>query len=247
MKVLQWKKLRDAFDLLGRLLIERSRSHLTVYVRRSSLFILCAVLAACADGTAPRGVAAPDDGLDYSLTAPVGNEVFPLLPGAAPLDPAPRPSVRPLGALLVGTQVMAARAETFARGSGQVDINYLSARQTYSFTAMSSGLSPGATGRLTVSIVHATYSMEIDAAVNCVITVGNEAWVSGPVERFVFNGVARAATIHLYLRLQDNGEAGSASPDLVSPPFGAGPQACLLMSALPVLPNAAGNVQLISR
>lgn len=219
-----------------------------MHLRRSSLLLLCAVLTACADGTARRDIAAPDAGPGFPLTAPVGNQVFPLVPGAEPIDvPARTPGARPVGALLVPTQVVGARSEAFARGNGQVDITYLAARQTYSFTAMSSGAAPGAAGKVTVSIVHALYHMEIDAAVNCVVTVGNEAWVSGPVERFVFNDVVRPASMHVTFRMQDNGEAGSSTPDIVSPPFGAGPQACTLMAALPVQANAAGNIQLISR
>ena len=139
------------------------------------------------------------------------------------------------------------RASGSGRGSGDVDIVYLDSRQTYSFTTQTDGLPPGALGTIQVSIVNVAYSMAINANVDCFFAVGNEAWVSGPVTSFVFNGVARPATIHLLFKVQDNGEGSSAPPDLVSAPFGAGPQACASAPDLPLLPNGAGTVKLIVR
>ena len=95
-----------------------------------------------------------------------------------------------------------------------------------------------------MSIAHQLYTMEIDATIDCLVASGTEAWLSGPVSLFVFNGVARPATIHLLFKVQDNGEGSGAPPDLVSPPFGAGPQSCVPAPTLPTFPNAAtGRIQ----
>lgn len=199
----------------------------------SSLLVLCIALAACAESTPRREILAPGAGPAFALGAPEGERVFPLGGIEAQVD-LPRASIAD------------ARAASGGRTVGLADVTYLSSRQTYSLTALSTAPMPAAKGRIRASIVNPNFDMEIDASVDCLLTVGNEAWASGPVERFVFRGVEYPARFHLLVRLQDNGE-GSESPDLVSPPFGAGPQACLLARALPLLPNGGGNMQVERR
>ena len=215
-----------------------------VYLRRTSLVAVCAALAACADGTGHRDVAAPDDELLLAMTRPDGNRVFALVPGASRTDVVRAPALRGKG---FATPTANAKTAGTARGSGNVDIVYLGSQQTYTFSAQTAGLPPGALGTIQVSIVNPAYTMSIDANVDCVFAAGNEAWVSGPVTQFVFNGVVRPATIHLLFKVQDNGEGASAPPDLVTAPFGAGPQACASAPALPMLPNGAGTVKLMVR
>lgn len=215
---------------------------------RSSLLALCAALAACADGTTRREIAAPDADPVLALTRPDGDRVFPLVLGAPPLDlPVHRPSARPVGALLVSARPVAAQVLGGARGSGDAIMTYLSSRQMYSFTARSSTTVPSAMGTIHASIVHAAYTMEVDATIDCLVRAGTEIWMSGPVTLFVFNGVARPATIHLLFKVQDNGEGTGAPPDLVSPPFGARSLACAAVPVLPMFPNGpGGRIQMLA-
>lgn len=207
---------------------------------RSPFLVLCAALVACADGTTRREIVAPDADVIAALTRPDGDRIFPLVVGAQPIDmPA-----RPMGALLEGARPLAAIVTGGARGAGDASMVYLSSQQTYSFTARSGVTLPAATGTVRASIVHASYTMSIDATIDCVVSSGTEVWLSGPVTSFVFNGVARPATIHLVFKVQDNGEGGGASQDIVSPPFGAGPRACAATPVLPTFPNGAAGAKI---
>ena len=213
-------------------------------LRRHWLIAVCAALVACADGTGHRDVAAPDDELVLALTQPAGDRVFPLVLGASRTDVLRAPSLRGKS---FATPTASAKVAGTARGNGNVDITYLGSQQTYSFSAQTVGMPPGALGTVQVSIVNPAYTMSIDATIDCVFASGNEAWISGPVTQFVFNGVVRPATIHLLFMVQDNGEGASAPPDLVTAPFGAGPQACASAPVLPMQPNGAGTVKLMVR
>lgn len=217
------------------------------HLRWPMLLALGATLAACADGTTNRDLTSPDDEFAVALTRPVGDAIFPLVPGhTQPIRVEMQaPGTRPVGALLAAdARLAAAQVAGGGRGSGDADITYLGARQTYTFTGRSAAPWPSATGTIHVSIVHPLYTMEIDATIDCLVASGTEAWLSGPVSLFVFNGVARPATIHLLFKVQDNGEGSGAPPDLVSPPFGAGPQSCVPAPTLPTFPNAAtGRIQ----
>ena len=205
-----------------------------VYVRSSLLLALCAALAACSDGGSRRELVAPEARPSFDLSRPKGDRVFALADGGARLDigRAAVPKLRmPLG----------------ARSLGEASIMYLDSRQTYFFAAFATGDTPAAKGVIHATITSATTNMEIDAAVDCLLTVGNQAWVSGPVRRFVFNGKELTATFDLLIRVQDSGEGRHAGPDLVSAPFGAGPQACMLARDLPMLPNEVGAIQVVAR
>ena len=215
--------------------------------RKWSLLLAAgAAMLACADGSARREIAAPDEDPVVALTRPDGDRIFPLLVGGARTEFISAPAVRWSAVKRrVAVAPSSAKAGSSARGNGDADLTYLSSRQRYTFTAQTSGLVPAALGTIQVSIVHATYHMEIDAAVDCVVASGNDVWVSGPVQRFVFNDVERPATIHLVFKVQDNGEGASAPPDLVSAPFGAGPQACAALPALPMQPNNGGRIKMM--
>lgn len=220
-----------------------------VHLRRSPLLALCAALVACADGTSRPQIAGPDEDAIVALTRPDGNRVFPLVPGAGPSEfyDAARLRMPSAGEKAGIAQGASAKVPGSARGTGNVDIVYLAARQQYTFTVQSGAQPPAATGTIRVAIVHANYQMEIEATVDCVLASGNEAWISGPVTRFLFDGVARPATIHLLLEVRDNGEGRGSPPDLASPPFGAGAQACMLESSLPMFSNDPGRVRLSIR
>lgn len=203
------------------------------HVRSTSLLPVCIALAACAEPTPRREIMAPDAVPLFALGAPRDERVFPLDGSGAEVD-------------LARATVADSRAASGGRATGLVDVTYLSSRQTYSLTALSTAPTSSAKGRIRVSIVNASFDMEIDASVDCMLAVGNEAWVSGPIARFVFKGVEYPVRFHLLVRVQDNGE-GNVTPDLASPPFGARPQACLLARALPLLPNGGGNIQVEGR
>ena len=205
-----------------------------MYLRSSSLLALCAALVACSDGVAGREIVAPDTSPMLAMSGTTGDEDFPLASteGLADASRAPQASLR---------------AATGGRGTGRAEMTFLSSRQTYNFTALSTGQLPAAKGMIHASIVNPRTTIEIDAGVDCLLTVGNEAWVSGPVERFVLNGREFRTRMHLVIRLQDNGEGKGDAPDLVSPPFTGGPQACLLAPMLPLMQDAVGNVQVAAR
>lgn len=199
----------------------------------SSSLALSAALAACADG-ASRGLVAPDTRPVLDLAATVGDESFPLRSSAA-------------HGRVVSAQQTSLGTSTRGRATGRGAMTYLSSLQQYSFTATSLGGSSPTKGTMTAILLGAAVRIEIEARVDCLFTVGNQSWVSGPIDRFVLNGVDYQATVNLVARVQDNGEGAGASPDLVSPPFTGGPQACLTAPALPLLPDAVGNVQLLAR
>ena len=201
--------------------------------RSSSLLALCAALTACSDGVAGREIVAPETRPMFTMSANAGDEDFPLasIEGRSDLVRAPQAELR---------------AATGGRTSGRAEMMYLSSRQTYNVTALSTGQFPAAKGQIHAAIVNPRTSIEIDASIDCMLTVGDEAWVSGPVERFVLNGVEFRTRMHLVLRLQDKGE-GAETSDLVSPPFTGGAQACLQAPTLPLLPNAVGNIQVVAR
>ena len=206
-----------------------------VFVRSSLLLALCAALAACSDGVvAPRELAAPAAGPAFALEAPAGDGIFALATGEDRAD-------------IVRADIANQRAAAGGRGLGQADMMFLDSRQTYNFTSLATGQLPSAKGAIHAAITNATTTMEFDATVNCMLTVGNQAWVSGPVTRFVFNGRELPAHFDLLVRVQDNGEGSRDAPDMVSPPFGGGPQACMLARDLPMLPNTAGNIQVVGR
>jgi hypothetical protein len=204
-----------------------------VRLRPLSIIAVCASLAACTDGTATREIMAPDARPTFALSETAGDD-FPLasLDDRADLMRAPQANLR---------------AATGGRVTGSAEMMYLSSRQTYDVTALSTGQAPSAKGAIHASIVNPRTTIEIDAAVDCLVTVGNEAWVSGPVERFVLNGVEFRTRMHLLVRVQDNGEGRKSASDLVSPPFTGGPQACLAAPTLPLLADATGDVQVAPR
>ena len=207
-------------------------------MRFTSLLTLCALLTACSDSPTSRSIAPPD--------APS----FDVLTDA---DPS---ALRAVDLSALG-EVGSLQAATGGRASGHADALTFGVAftDTYSFIALSTAPSPttpfAAKGEFEGGYVNAagTLTVEIHGDVDCLAIVSNEAWVSGPIEEYIVNGVSLPTTNRQFLiRVRDNGEGGTVSPDqvsFISEPFA--PQTCRLRPPLVLSQNRAGNIQVRQR
>ena len=214
------------------------------------VIVVCAALAACADGNTTRTLTAPD------ARPALGEAPGDLRGGVTvdgPLDLALAPEV-------ASTQMAAsasARAATGGRASGHVGFNFgaptlglLSER--YSFVALSTDpLTPfAAKGQYDMTLTTATgVVQEFHGDVICMSTVGNTTRVAGQLTRVVVNGVPRPINplaSHNIWTVTDNGE-GQGTADAASPMFffpAPGAQFhCATGFTPPVFPSQTGNVQ----
>jgi hypothetical protein len=204
-------------------------------------FALCAALAAC-DGTSPgRDFTAPEPGsalLSATATDPV----------STPYDWA---DVALGSGAISRHQVEANQAATGGRATGnwRLPAPFLNrAAEHYSFTALSTGPLAAAKGEIQL---HTTFVGDVESNVHldvdCLVIVGNQAWVSGPARRWTLGGIPQPPGLYLVFQVVDNGEGANDPPDLGSPAFSGPPMACRLMPPLPLLPSADGNIQVRQR
>lgn len=163
-----------------------------------------------------------------------------------PLSPAP-PSV--------AGRSMAANVDLGAalrdRASGYADIHGTTVQgikdETYTFTAVSRGTAPSATGKVEVRALRFTnVKRSASADVTCLSIVGNVAWVGSVVRRMIVDGeedVAFAGRPMIF-RVQDVGEG--TSNDFASLVFfpGAGGDLthCNTRPAFPILRESSNGI-----
>lgn len=196
-------------------------------------FSICFALAACTDpATSPR-VTAPHAQPSLNVSAAAGYTLTPLGSDES-VALAPRLGIE--------------QAATGGRASGHFELAqpfFSIQAEQYSFVALSTGAFPNAKGELEAKITRSTLFQDLHAEVDCLAISGNQAWVSGPIKRLLFNGVPQpTANRYVVWRVQDNGEGSNSPPDLGSVLFVGFPQACLVLFGgedLPVLPTA--NIQ----
>ena len=190
------------------------------------------VLGACADR---QTTTAPDAGTLDVAAAPADLSVTNLVTGEE---------------LVVAAGVETERAATGGRATGHADITSGVRGQKYSFSALSTGDFPNAKGQSEGHITGPLGRGIVHANVDCLAILGNEAWVSGPVTKFRFNGqdlLPDFPGIQVLFRVQDNGEGGT-TVDMASLGVGIfGAQVCRLMPLLPLLPSDDGNIQVSQR
>lgn len=195
--------------------------------------VLLGVLGACTDRQATT---APDAGprLDVAA-APADLTVTDLATGEE---------------LVVAAGVEAERAATGGRATGHADVTSGPRHATSSFSALSTGDFPNARGQWESHVTGPFGHFEVHVSVDCLAIAGNNAWFSGPVTKWRFNGqdlLPGAPGIQALFRVQDNGEGGT-TVDMASLGVAAfRAQLCRSMRLLPLLPSDNGNIQVSQR
>jgi hypothetical protein len=200
------------------------------------VFGFCVAAAACSE-SATRGIASPE--LLPSLSAST----------AADADPLAHRTFDDAGTL---EALGAEQAATGGRASGHADGPTFGgfARDEYSFIALSTAptvTAPfAAKGEFEGRFVEPGLEVRIHANVTCLAIVGNQAWISGPIEQFIENGqpVEPVPFPEFLVRVADAGEGGS-NPDLMGAIFFRPiPQTCGFRNpALVLSPSEMGNLQ----
>lgn len=152
--------------------------------------------------------------------------------------------------LVVAASVGTQQAATGGRATVHADITNGVLVQKYSLSALSTGDFPNAKGQSETHITGPVGTAILHTDVDCLVILGNEAWVSGPVTKFRFNGqdlLPNLPGVQALFRVQDNGE-GRTTVDMASLGVAAfGAQVCGSMPPLPLLPSDKGNVQVSQR
>jgi hypothetical protein len=199
-------------------------------IRFTGILTICAALAACSDTAPQRGVTAPGVG-------PALNE--------APADQTYTP-VAGGESIVITEQIDPAQAATGGRATGHYSILVAGAvEENNSFTALSTETFPNAKGEMEwhATILIIGLDFRLHANVDCLAITGNQAWVSGPAERFIVGGVEQPVGFHVQFRVEDNGEGAKDPPDRASQLFFSAPQGCQFRPLLPLFPSNKGNVQ----
>jgi hypothetical protein len=217
-------------------------------VCRTSLMVLCAALAACADGTTTRSITAPDVGPALSEAS---GDVGIGLTADGPFD------------LVLGTEASSAQlaasapqAATGGRASGHVGFNFSPpfggnlVSEQYSFSALATDpLTPfAAKGQYEMMLALANGVVQkVHGDVICMSTVGNTTRVAGQINKLWVANVQRPLTgaTHNFWTVTDNGEPGSA--DITSlmlfTNLANAQYHCTTGWTPPSFSNQAGNVQ----
>jgi hypothetical protein len=210
--------------------------------------VLCAALAACADGDTNRSVTAPG-------MRPVLSEAPADLGGGATVD---GPFDLVLGTEAASAQIAAApRAATGGRASGHVGLTFSVpflniASERYSFVALSTDpRTPfAAKGQYEMTLTTATGVVQkFHGDVICMSTVGNTTRIAGQLTKVWVNNVQRPINpraSHNIWTVTDDGE-GQGTTDTASPMiFFPAPGAqfhCATGFTPPQFSNQDGNVQ----
>jgi hypothetical protein len=201
-------------------------------VRFTGLLALCAALAACSDSPQNRGVTAPDVG--PALTEAAADQAFIPLAGG--------------DAVGITEQIGPEQAATGGRASGHFEIDFGGgATEEASFIALSTAPPPpfAAKGEVEWRFRSATTTLRIHVNVTCLSIVGNDAWFSGPIEKFILNNQPVQPFLpNAQWRVRDNGEGASSPPDMASQGFYAfSPQDCQFRIPFFLFPSTNGNIQ----
>jgi hypothetical protein len=157
---------------------------------------------------------------------------------SAPTAPSSRSPVAPSASSSAETeQTRSARLAT-----GYIEINTGAAKERYSFIAVSSTGSPSTKGGVAW---HATTpdgsALDIIAELDCLAITDNQAWMSGPVKKFTFNGQPQPATQHVRFRVIDNGQGKKSLPDAGSGMFFSDPLGCQARPPLATYASSANR------
>jgi hypothetical protein len=207
--------------------------------RFRGLLALCAALAGCSDSAPSRSIAPSDAVPSFEASA----------------DPLALRAVDLLALGEVGTE----QAATGGRASGHADIPTFAGtfRDHYSFIALSTA--PTATEPFAAKgefeggydLVAGGLEVRIHGDVDCLAIMGNQAWVSGPITKYIVNGQSLPTTNRTFLvRVEDNGEGATEPPDrasFIAEPLIPIPQRCRLRAALVMSVNENGNIQVEQR
>ena len=199
----------------------------------TSFACLSAALVACGDGTTRPGITAPDARAPLALAASADDHAVIAL-GA---DGEPTVARVPRGRAADGLPPQAANV---GGAVAHVHLSMGPMTQEYSLQARSAHPFPGGRGQLKGTLARDGYRLEIEADVDCLTTDGNVVWVSGPIRRFVSNGVQREVTFHILARVA---EASDGSPATASALYGTRPGYCATRPELALLPNEGSGIQ----
>jgi hypothetical protein len=151
-------------------------------------------------------------------------------------------------AILVPGELGTNQAATGGRASGHYDINPFGPfTEEISFIALSTDPFPTAKGELEYHLRAPDITAVLHADINCLTTAGNQAFLSGPVERYEVNGEPVTTFTHIFVRVEDNGEGENSPPDkgsqlfAVIPPLPTDP--CQSQFPAPLFPSPNGNIQ----
>ena len=192
----------------------------------TSVIVLCAALAACADGTTTRTLTAPDAARDISeAPADLGGSYT--VDGAADVGVASdEAAVQLAGPQVLGAQLAAAaQSAGGSRSTGHVGLFTTGpatgiASERYSYSALQTDPATlAAKGQYEIHYTTVTgVEVRIHGEVACMIAFfGNTARAMGPITKVWRNGVQIpiTANTHAFWVVVDNGE-GAANPDFVS-------------------------------
>lgn len=122
--------------------------------------------------------------------------------------------------------------------------------EVYSFSAVSAGTFPAATGELELHVVtFANLRVNVHASITCLSVVGNLAWVAGRVTREMFDGEEVPAMVGkvVVFRVQDMGEGHQTNDRATLAIFGVTDDMtyCQNMPTMPRLlrESVNGNIQ----
>lgn len=165
-----------------------------------------------------------------------------------------RPASEPVAPTAASVVSLATANAGQARASGHADLqgftfagDFLESR--YSFTAISDGAFPLATGEVQAEYLLRGQRFKVHATVTCVSVVGNDAWVGSRVKRFHIDGDEQPQNvgIPMVFRVTDMGE-GHDVRDLATFVFLAVPDELAYCISRPPVPpiireNRNGNIQ----
>jgi hypothetical protein len=190
--------------------------------------LLCAALAACADGTTNRTLTAPAARPALSEASADAGVAY-TLDGASDLTIASDDALAQMaGAQLLGAQLAASsQAASGDRSSGHVGFpagvlppGTTIAKEQYSYVALRTDLATPDAAKGQFEVMYTTTAgndVKIHGDVVCMNVFGNNARVAGQITKLWRNGVPSplTANTHAFWVVVDQGE-GQANPDLVS-------------------------------
>ena len=231
----------------------------------TSLIVLCAALAACADGSTNRSLTAPDARRDIS-DAPAELGASYTIDGPSELDRATEEASAPF-AMMSSAQAQSAASANAAsgpRGTGHVGLFFTPnpgiVSEKYSFVALRTDPATPLAAKGQYEVQYTTGSgneIKIHGDVDCMTTFvgvpgrfgGSTARASGPIRKVWRNNVPApiTAATHAFWVVVDNGEGQQIFPDFVSlmnfAPVGIAQNFCANGFGINVFANQEGNVQ----
>ena len=202
-------------------------------LRLTGLLAVCAAFAACADSPSSRTLA-PNSRANTDVAA---EELVPVIGAFSDLEAYP-------------ADVSAEAAATGGRESGHYGIALFGGTlaEQLSSIALSTDPTPTAKGEVEWHAVNGATTFEVHADVACLSIVGSQAWVSGPIERFLINGEpVTGALPNVQFRVIDLGEGHGTIEGGSQLFYASTPTTCALRFPLPMYVSDEGNIQVRQR